>query len=70
MFYFYVIAVGFSLWMAFEAIRRDQQSPWLWVMAIFWPVGAVVYFFSQYLRSVKPGKLPNFDLKKRVSSIN
>ena len=69
MFYFYVVAVGFTIWMAVEAVRRDERNPWLWVMAIFWPIGAVVYFFTKYIRGGSLPAVPNFDLKKRVGNI-
>lgn len=48
---FYVISVlgsGFTIWMAVEAIRRGQAGSWLWLILFFGPVGAAVYFFSEY----------------------
>jgi tetratricopeptide (TPR) repeat protein len=48
---FYVLSVlgsGFTIWMAVEAIRRGQAGSWLWVILFFGPVGAAVYFFSEY----------------------
>ena len=48
---FYVVSVlgsGFTIWMAVEAIRRGQAGSWLWLILFFGPVGAAVYFFSEY----------------------
>jgi hypothetical protein len=43
-----LLAVAFTVWMAVETFRREGVSVWLWVIVIFPPVGAVVYFFAEY----------------------
>jgi hypothetical protein len=43
-----VLAVAFTVWMAVETFRREGVSVWLWVILIFGPVGAVIYFFAKY----------------------
>lgn len=43
-----VLGSGFTIWMAIEAVRRGQASGWLWIILMFGPVGAAVYFFSEY----------------------
>jgi len=48
---FYVLSLlgsGFTIWMAVEAIRRGQAGSWLWIIMMFGPIGAAVYFFSEY----------------------
>ena len=45
----YLFATGFTLWMAVEAVRRGDASRWLWIILVFGPLGAAVYFFSEYL---------------------
>jgi hypothetical protein len=39
----------FTLWMAVDAVRRSRNTNWLWIMLVFNPLGAVVYFFAEYL---------------------
>ena len=55
---YWVLIVGFSVWMAVEAYRRGQGSPWLWIILIFQPFGALVYFFAEYL----PYSMPRWNL--------
>src|SRR5262245_6893691 len=43
-----VLSSGFTIWMAVECVRRGQASGWLWIILMFGPVGAAVYFFSEY----------------------
>jgi hypothetical protein len=48
---FFVLSLlgsGFTIWMAIEAVRRGQASGWLWIILMFGPIGAAVYFFSEY----------------------
>jgi hypothetical protein len=45
----YLLATGFTLWMAVEAVRRGHSSRWLWIILMFGPLGAAVYFFSEYI---------------------
>src|ERR1043166_5209023 len=35
--------------MAVTAVRRGDASSWLWIILVFQPFGAIVYFFSHYL---------------------
>src|SRR5260370_23067465 len=37
------------VWMAVEAVPRGQAGSWLWIILFFGPLGAAVYFFSEYL---------------------
>ena len=53
---------GFTIWMAVEAIRRGQAGSWLWIIMFFGPVGAAVYFFSEY--SSWPGRRFAFERRK------
>lgn len=47
--YFLVLlGSGFTLWMAVECVRRGQAGSWLWIILMFGPVGAAVYFFTEY----------------------
>src|SRR5687768_10950651 len=53
----YLLATGFTLWMAVEAVRRGDASRWLWIILLFGPLGAAVYFFSEYLGSGALGRI-------------
>src|SRR5687768_8279722 len=69
----YLLATGFTLWMAVEAVRRGDASRWLWIILVFGPLGAGVYFFSQYLNlgggglgliGFRPRKVTAADLRR------
>jgi len=45
----FLLGSAFTIWMAVEAVRRGQASAWLWIILVFGPVGAAVYFFSEYI---------------------
>ena len=44
-----ILGYGFTIWMAVEAVRRGQAAGWLWLILVFGPIGAAVYFFSEYV---------------------
>jgi hypothetical protein len=44
----YLLMSAFTIWMAVECVRRGQAGSWLWIILMFGPVGAAVYFFSEY----------------------
>lgn len=48
MFILYGLGSLFTLWMAVDAVRRGKAGTWLWIILLFGPVGAAVYFFSEY----------------------
>jgi hypothetical protein len=67
----WVLASAFVLWMAVEAVRRGDASRWLWIILVFGPMGAAVYFFSEYLgagdvlgRGFRPRKVTKADLRR------
>ncbi|MEE8217862.1 MAG: PLDc N-terminal domain-containing protein, partial [Vicinamibacteria bacterium] len=43
-----ILGVAFTIWMAVEAVRRGHASGWLWIILIFGPIGAAIYFFAEY----------------------
>jgi hypothetical protein len=53
----YLLATGFTLWMAVEAVRRGDAGRWLWIILMFGPLGAGVYFFSEYLGGGSLGRI-------------
>jgi hypothetical protein len=66
----YLFATGFTLWMAVEAVRRGHASRWLWIILIFGPLGAAVYFFAEYMGgsltriTFRPRKVTAADLRR------
>ncbi len=38
------LAVLFQIWMLIESYRRGQAWPWMLIMLLFNPLGAIVYF--------------------------
>ena len=44
----YLVGTGFTVLMAVDAVRRGRAASWLWILLVFNPLGAVVYFFSEY----------------------
>lgn len=52
------IYFAFLIWMVVYCLRRDpERYLWLWVMLLFQPLGAVIYFFARYLPSTDIGEL-------------
>ena len=43
-----ILGMAFTVWMAVEAVRRGHASGWLWIILIFGPIGAAIYFFAEY----------------------
>ncbi len=68
----WVLGSAFVLWMAVEAVRRGDASRWLWIILVFGPMGAAVYFFSEYLGGgdvlgrvrFRPRKVTKDDLRR------
>lgn len=45
---------AFLLWMLIYCLRNDpERYIWLWVILIFQPLGAVIYFFARWLPSTR-----------------
>jgi hypothetical protein len=59
----YILLTGFTLWMAVEAVRRGDAGRWLWIILLFGPMGAAVYFFGEYLAGAPLGRT-SFRLRK------
>jgi len=63
----YLLAGGFTIWMAVEAVRRGDAGRWLWIILLFGPVGAAVYFFSEYVSGAPFGR-PAFHFRKATAT--
>lgn len=64
-------ALAFVIWMGIYCYRNDpERYIWLWLIIIFRPLGAIVYFFVRWLPGAKV-KAPGFMHKvTRKRSIN
>jgi hypothetical protein len=69
----FLLGLAFTVWMAVEAVRRGQASGWLWIILVFGPLGAAVYFFSEYvdLRFARAGahKVSAADLRMAEADV-
>jgi hypothetical protein len=53
---FYLLQIGFTIWMAVDAYRGGGEQFWIWIIIIFQPLGPWVYFFAVKLRNLRvPG---------------
>ena len=43
-----VATFAFSIWMAVDCWQRGRDGYWLWIILVFQPLGALVYFFTQF----------------------
>jgi hypothetical protein len=42
--------LAFFVWMLVDCLRRDpERFIWMWVILVFQPLGAVIYFFARWL---------------------
>ncbi len=70
-----LLGVGFTIWMAVEAVRRGHASGWLWIILIFGPIGAAVYFFAEYAdglfrgSALQPRKVTSADLRAAEADV-
>lgn len=58
-----LLYIPFLLWMAIWCVRRDPEwTVWLWIILLFQPLGAFIYFLARWL----PGaNLPQPDFAQR-----
>jgi hypothetical protein len=45
----YLAGTLFTIWMAVDVVRSGRSTSWLWILLVFNPLGAIVYFFSEYV---------------------
>jgi hypothetical protein len=70
-----ILGMAFTIWMAVEAVRRGDASPWLWIILVFGPIGAAVYFFSEYADTLfrgpvlEPRKVTAADLRAAEADV-
>jgi hypothetical protein len=67
--------MAFTIWMAVVAVRRGDASGWLWIILLFGPIGAAVYFFSEYADALfrgpalQPRKVTAADLRAAEADV-
>jgi hypothetical protein len=50
---FGVAVFGFSIWMAIDCWQRGRDTWWIWIILVFQPIGALIYFVTQYWDSTR-----------------
>jgi hypothetical protein len=51
--YLALLQAAFTIWMLVDAYRRSAEGFWLWVIFLFQPLGAWVYFFAVKLKDFR-----------------
>jgi hypothetical protein len=70
-----ILGMAFTVWMAVEAVRRGDASGWLWIILLFGPIGAAIYFFSEYADglfrgpALQPRKVTAADLRAAEADV-
>jgi len=70
-----ILGMAFTVWMAVEAVRRGDASGWLWIILLFGPIGAAIYFFSEYADGLfrgpvlQPRKVTAADLRAAEADV-
>jgi len=55
-----LLQLAFTIWMLVDAYHRQVEQFWYWVIFLFQPFGAWVYFFAVKFRTLRlPGKSTN-----------
>jgi len=50
---FYLLQLGFTIWMAVDVYRGGAEHFWIWIIIIFQPLGPWVYFFAVKIRHLR-----------------
>ncbi len=48
-----LLLLAFTVWMLVDAYRNQADSVWFWVILLFQPLGAWIYFFAVKLRNLR-----------------
>lgn len=63
-----VLQLALTIWMLVDAYQRGAESFWYWVILIFQPIGAWVYFFAVKFRTLRfPGRRPAVAWERKLS---
>src|SRR5436309_14119137 len=54
-----IAQLGFTIWMAVDALRRPAEGFWIWLIVLFQPIGPWIYFFV-----VKAGDFSKIDFSR------
>ncbi len=70
-----VLGMAFTVWMAVEAVRRGHASGWLWIILLFGPIGAAIYFYAEFFDQpsggpiLQPRKVTADDLRSAEADV-
>src|SRR2546423_1795507 len=63
-----LLQLAFIVWMVVDAYQRRVEPFWYWVILIFHPIGAWIYFFAVKFRTLRlPGTLPVISGDRQLS---
>jgi len=54
------LQMAFTVWMLIDSVQRKAGSSWFWIIMIFQPVGAWVYFFTNKVYDLDHSPLKKF----------
>src|SRR5262245_50129906 len=52
-----LLQLAFVIWMIVDAYQRGAEPFWYWIILIFQPIGAWIYFFAVKLRTMRLNRL-------------
>src|SRR5260370_20238661 len=63
-----LLQLGFTVWMMVDAYKRSVEPFWYWVILLFQPIGAWVYFFAVKFRTLRlPSMRPAISRESKLS---
>src|SRR5438105_914761 len=63
-----LLQLGFIVWMVVDAYHRHAEPFWYWVILLFQPLGAWIYFFAVKFRTLRlPGARPGVVRERELS---
>lgn len=68
---FSLAALAFTIWMIADCVRSGRDFYWIWIMLLFWGIGALVYFFAYYVDGSKVfrGVIRRYNLKQQAREL-
>jgi hypothetical protein len=63
-----LLQLAFTIWMLVDAYQRHVEPFWFWVILLFQPLGAWIYFFAVKFRTLRPpGRRLAFSWERKQS---
>jgi hypothetical protein len=65
-----LLQLAFTVWMLVDAYQRGVELFWYWIIFLFQPIGAWVYFFAVKFRSLRLPRVPSAVSGERKMSLD